>query len=221
MKNLFYFLFLILIFLTACKQEPKNSVVKIPVSENQKSITPNENIQKNDKEKLAPNIDQKKQKNKFPFPPPPSEDFDEITLPILMENNDDIGSNGISYNPEKIQQGDVFQEGPIERINIQNEPYSIVDEEAEFPGGNQKYLEYIEKNKRQNKEMQIQGKCWLQFVVEIDGSISTVRIVRGIQDCPACEKEAKRLIENMPNWIPAKINGKQVKSISNVAIKFE
>jgi protein TonB len=221
MKNPFYFLFLILIFLTACKQEPKNSIEKIPGSENEKSISNDDTIPKIENTKLEQKVVSKNQNKSLPFLPPPTLDTDENEPPVLIKNMDDYSPSGNLYNPEKIQQGDVVQEGPIERINVQNEPYSIADEPAEFPGGKIKFLEYIEKNKRQNKEMQIQGKCWLQFVVDIDGSISNVRIVRGIQDCPACEKEAKRLIENMPTWIPAKINGKQVKSISNVAVKFE
>lgn len=221
MKNPFYFLFLILTFLTACKQDPKNSTEKIPVSKNEKSFSNDDTIPKIENPTLEKKVDSKNQNKSLPFPPPPTLIMDENEPPLLIKNMDDYHPSGNLYNPEKIQEGDVVQEGPIEKINIQNEPYSIVDEPAEFPGGKLKFLEYIEKNKRQNAEMQTQGKCWLQFVVDIDGSISTVRILRGIQDCPACEKEAKRLIENMPNWIPAKINGKEVKSISTIAVKFE
>lgn len=221
MKNPFYFLFLILTFLTACKQDSKNSIEKIPVSKNEKSFSNDDTIPKIENPTLEEKVDSKNQNKSLPFPPPPTLNMDENEPPLLIKNMEDYRPSGNLYNPEKIQEGDVVQEGPIEKINLQNEPYSIVDEPAEFPGGKLKFLEYIEKNKRQNAEMQIQGKCWLQFVVDIDGSISTVRILRGIQDCPACEKEAKRLIENMPNWIPAKINGKEVKSISTIAVKFE
>jgi protein TonB len=70
-------------------------------------------------------------------------------------------------------------------------------------------------------EMEVGGKCYLRFVVDLDGGISNVVILRGVESCPQCDKEAKRLIENMPKWIPAKINGKQVKSISNAIVKFE
>jgi protein TonB len=225
MKSPFYFLFLILIFLTACKQESKKSTEHFRVSKNKNVNTPPKSVPKNEKEKLAPKIDSKKQENKFPFPPPPSQNFDEITPPILIENTDDIRSNGNYYSPEKIQQGDVFQEEPLLRTNIsankQDEPYTIVDENAEFPGGKIKFLEYIEKNMKLISEMEVGGKCYLRFVVDLDGSISNVVILKGVESCPQCEKEAKRLIENMPNWIPAKINGKKVKSISNIAVKFE
>lgn len=143
----------------------------------------------------------------------------------MIENTDDIRSNGNYYSPEKIQQGDVFQEEPLLRTNIsankQDEPYTIVDENAEFPGGKIKFLEYIEKNMKLISEMEVGGKCYLRFVVDLDGGISNVVILRGVESCPQCDKEAKRLIENMPKWIPAKINGKEVKSISNIAVKFE
>ncbi len=70
-------------------------------------------------------------------------------------------------------------------------------------------------------KMEVGGKCYLRFVVGLDGSISNVVILKGVESCPQYDKEAKRLIENMPNWIPAKIDGTQVKSISNIAVKFE
>jgi protein TonB len=69
--------------------------------------------------------------------------------------------------------------------------------------------------------MEVGGKCYLRFVVGLDGAISNVVILKGVVDCPDCDKEAKRLIENMPNWIPAKIDGKQVKSYFQLPIKFE
>ena len=60
MKSPFYFLFLILIFLTACKQESKKSTEQFPVSKNKNVNTPTESVPKNEKEKLAPKIDSKK-----------------------------------------------------------------------------------------------------------------------------------------------------------------
>jgi protein TonB len=225
MKKLFDFLFVILIFLTACKQESKNLNGNFPVSKNEKALAPTETISKIENEKSAPKIDSKKEEKKYPFPPPPRQDFDKTTLALLMENSDDIRSNGNSYNPEKIQQGDVVQEEPLLRTNVrankQDEPYTIVDENAEFPGGKIKFLEYIEKNMKLISEMEVGGKCYLRFVVDLDGGISNVVILRGVESCPQCDKEAKRLIENMPKWIPAKINGKKVKSISTIAVKFE
>ena len=224
MKNPFYFLFSILIFLTACKQEPKNSVDKIPVSENVKSISTDDTISKVENAKMEQKEDLKNQKKTLPFPPPPPSDFDENESSFLIKNMDDGTPSGIVYSPDGIQEGDVVQEEPIGRTNLrvnnEDEPYTIVDENAEFPGGKIKFDEYIKKNMKLTSEMEVSGKCYLRFVVDVDGSISNIVILKGHPHCPECDKEAKRLVQNMPNWIPAKVNGKQVKSYYVVPIKF-
>lgn len=224
MKNPFYFLFSILIFLTACKQEPKNSNEKIPVSENVKSISTDDTISKVENAKMEQKADAKNQKKSLPFLPPPIAVFDEYEPPLAVERIDEYQPSGNVYSPDGIQEGDVVQEEPIGRTNLrvnnEDEPYTIVDENAEFPGGKIKFDEYIEKNMKLTSEMEVSGKCYLRFVVGIDGSISNVVILRGHSNCPDCNKEAKRLVQNMPNWIPAKVNGKQVKSYYVAPIKF-
>ncbi len=224
MKNPFYFLFCILIFLTACKQEPKNSNEKIPGSENVKSISTDDTISKVENAKMEQKVDLKNQKKSLPFLPPPISVFDEYEPPLAIEKMDDYQPSGNVYNPDGIQEADVVQEEPIGRTNLrannQDEPYTFVDENAEFPGGKIKFDEYIKKNMKLTSEMEVSGKCYLRFVVGEDGSISNVVILRGHSDCPECNKEAKRLVENMPKWIPAKVNGKQVKSFYVVPIKF-
>jgi protein TonB len=52
-------------------------------------------------------------------------------------------------------------------------------------------------------ENNIQGSCYLKFLVHPEGSISSVTIVRGVPGCPECDKEALRLIKEMPNWVLA------------------
>ncbi len=202
MKIPFYFLFVILIFLTACKQEPKNLSEKKPALENEKLVAPTASILKIENEKLAPKIDPKKEEKKYPFPYRQTKNFDEPATPVLV---DDSLSSGIVFCPE---------------VPEQDEPFWILDEPAEFPGGKIKFLEYLEKNMKLTSEMEVGGKCYLRFVVGLDGSISNVVILRGVNDCPDCDKEAKRLVQNMPKWIPAKFNGQQVKSYYVVPIKF-
>ncbi len=224
MKNPVYFLIFILIFLTACRQESKNSVEKTPVDKNEKSILIDDTIRKIEKAKMGQKDQLKNQKKPLPFPPPPPSDFDENESSFLIKNMDDGTPSGIVYSPDGIQEGDVVQEEPSTRTNLranqQDEPYTIVDENAEFPGGKIKFDEYIEKNMKLTSEMEVGGKCYLRFVVGLDGSISNVVILKGVNDCPDCDKEAKRLVQNMPKWIPAKVKGKVVKSYCVVPIKF-
>lgn len=224
MKNPVYFLIFILIFLTACRQESKNSVEKTPVDKNEKSILIDDTIRKIEKAKMGQKDQLKNQKKSLPFPPPPPSDFYENESSFLIKNMDDGTPSGIVYSPDGIQEGDVVQEEPSTRTNLranqQDEPYTIVDENAEFPGGKIKFDEYIEKNMKLTSEMEVGGKCYLRFVVGLDGSISNVVILKGVNDCPDCDKEAKRLVQNMPKWIPAKVKGKVVKSYCVVPIKF-
>lgn len=95
--------------------------------------------------------------------------------------------------------------------------YSNVDEEAEFPGGRVALLEYLSENFRFPeivKEIGIQmPRQVVQFVVNKDGSISNIQMKKGTRDCRECDEEVIRVIKQMPEWIPAKINGKAVNSL--------
>jgi periplasmic protein TonB len=66
----------------------------------------------------------------------------------------------------------------------------------------------------------IQGKVWLQFKVGSDGTISNIRVLRGVPDCHECDKEAIRLLKLMPRWNPAKKGGKQVDAELKIPLTF-
>ncbi len=69
-------------------------------------------------------------------------------------------------------------------------------------------------------EAGLQGKCYLKFVVNIDGSVSNVSVVRGVPDCPECDREAVRVIRQMKDWKPGVNEGKQVRSWMQLPINF-
>ena len=68
-------------------------------------------------------------------------------------------------------------------------------------------------------ELNEKGKVYLKFIVEKDGSITNVEIVRGISK--ELDNEAKRLVRNMPNWTPGEVKGLKVRSIFTMPINFE
>ncbi|WP_424962767.1 energy transducer TonB [Ekhidna sp.] len=110
-----------------------------------------------------------------------------------------------------------------ESDSLKNEKFLKVDESAEFPGGIQEYYNYLAQNLRYPQNAQrlgIEGRVYIQFVVEKDGSISNVKVVKGIG--AGCDQEAKRVTEKMPKWNPAKINGQPArqKIINNILFKF-
>ena len=89
--------------------------------------------------------------------------------------------------------------------------YDIVEEYAEFPGGGD-FLKWIAKNFELPSDLteSEQGKIYLSFVIEKDGSISNIRITRGLSE--KLNNAAIKLVQKMPNWKPAINNRKPVRS---------
>ena len=90
-----------------------------------------------------------------------------------------------------------------------------------FPGGQRALMSRINSNLKYPvaaEENGIQGKVLCSFVVERDGSISDVRVVRGVD--PSLDREAVRVLKQMPHWIPGKKNGSVVRVRINVPVTF-
>ena len=99
----------------------------------------------------------------------------------------------------------------------------IADTPAEFPGGHSAMNNYVKENFHYPQEAQdlgIQGKCYVSFIIEPDGSITDVRVIRAIPDCHECDKEAVRLIRGMPKWVPATHYGVPVQSKYTTFLSF-
>lgn len=122
--------------------------------------------------------------------------------------------------------GAVDSPAPVEseRAAVQEpEIYAVTDEQAEFPGGIAALKKYMMNNLRYPetaKELAISGKVFLQFVVSKEGTISNVKLLRGIPDCKECDLEAIRLVKGMPKWKPGKNNGNPVNSYFNLPVEF-
>ena len=103
-------------------------------------------------------------------------------------------------------------------------PFEIPDEDAEYPGGFPAMMKFIQ-NKFRVPAIAIEagysGKCYLKFVVEKNGSINSIKVVRGIAGCPECDKEAIRVLKMMPEWKPGKVKGKAVSSYFNLPINID
>ena len=96
------------------------------------------------------------------------------------------------------------------------------DVEAEFIGGAQALMKYIQTNIQYpptSIEMNEQGKVYLSFVVEPDGSISNVVVERGVS--PDLDKEAKRVVRSMPNWKPGESKAKKSRTRCRLPINFQ
>ena len=90
--------------------------------------------------------------------------------------------------------------------------YDVVEQMPSFPGGFQKLHEFIKGNLHYPKECAdsgIQGRVVVAFIVERNGKLSSMRVVKSVN--PTLDKEALRIVNLMPNWIPGKQNGRTVR----------
>lgn len=104
----------------------------------------------------------------------------------------------------------------------EGEIFDVVETEPQFSGGEMAMQDFIKK-KVKYPEMAIQmgdqGKVYVRFVIEKDGSVTNVDIARGVT--PELDKEAMRVIRMMPKWIPGKQRGKPVRTAVVVPIVFK
>jgi periplasmic protein TonB len=106
----------------------------------------------------------------------------------------------------------VFEE-PVEEVVVDddNQIFTVVEQQPEFQGGYEAMINFIKKNLRypaSARRMGVDGTVYVQFVVGKDGSITEVKTIRGIS--ADCDREAERVVKQMPAWRPGKQNGKPV-----------
>ena len=137
---------------------------------------------------------------------------------------DDVEVEDININAE-IEENEVVEEYIAPEIEeeevVEQEIFQIVEEMPAFPGGEQKLMEYVGKNIKYPqiaRESGIQGRVFVGFVVEPDGSVSNVKLLRGIGG--GCDEEAMRVIKNMPRWKPGKQRGKAVRVSYQIPVMF-
>lgn len=144
-------------------------------------------------------------------PPPPTDDVREV------EKEDD--QTKVSIAPPDVPPP------PVNNTPAPPPPdeiFDVVEEEPLFPGGEEAMQSFI-KSKVKYPEMSIQmgdqGKVYVRFVVEKDGSITNVSVARGVT--PELDKEAIRVVKMMPNWSPGKQRGRAVRTNVVIPIVFK
>jgi len=109
-----------------------------------------------------------------------------------------------------------------EKGQKEEEIFLVVEKQPKYPGGESARKKFFEENlkyPKQSKEKGIQGKVYVAFVVEKDGSITNVKMLRGID--PLLDNEALRVVRSMPKWEPGTQRGQNVRVQFNMPIKFE
>lgn len=102
------------------------------------------------------------------------------------------------------------------------DPYKVVEKMPEYPGGTDKLLAFISENinyPQSAKEKGIEGKCFIDFVIDIDGSVTDAHLLKGFDE--ECDAEALRVVNSMPKWKPGKHEGKPVRVQYMIPIAFK
>ncbi len=146
-------------------------------------------------------------------PPPPQEKLAETNVSTVTQEGD---GDAVVVPSEGNGTGVVEEKAP--------EIFTVVEEMPEFPGGMAGLGPFIQKNlqyPQMAKEAGLSGKCFLKFVVNENGSISDVTVLKGVPGCQECDKEAIRVVKMMPSFKPGKQNGRAVKVFFNLPINFQ
>ena len=169
-------------------------------------------------EKSAENVYQQEEKKEETPPPAPTA---QVNAPPPVTENI-VERENTEEEPITVVEVPPVVEVAEETIIVEEEIIEFPDVEAEFIGGAQAMMKYIQQNilyPPTSIEMNEQGKVYLSFVVEADGSISNVSIERGVSK--DIDNEAKRIVRSMPKWTPGEAKGKKSRTRCRLPINFQ
>lgn len=165
-------------------------------------------------------------------PPPPADAPQVAEILDIVDDNTEI-------EEEKIETSESTTEaisGPVSHVSgpvmagppaatmeegDEGEIFEVVESNPAFPGGDEALMKWLSKNLKYPSSAQdagIQGRVVVQFVVNKDGSIVEPKVVRSVE--PALDKEAIRVVSQMPKWTPGKQRGKTVRVRYTLPVMF-
>lgn len=158
-----------------------------------------------------------------PPPPPPAPQVEEIIN--IVDDEKEIEEVEIqSTEDDQDTKTEIAVFGPPgngDEEETSNEIFMVVENMPTFPGGEAALLQYIGKNMKYPviaQENGIQGRVIVSFVIEKDGHVADVTVVRGVD--PALDKEAIRVVSAMPRWRPGEQRGKPVRVKYTLPVTF-
>ena len=176
-------------------------------------------------------IEVEKVKSSVAFTTPEIKKDDEVQEDQEMKSQDELASTNTAIGAFTVE-GNDEQAGEVlkaKEVIAQPEPkeeetkvFDVVEEMPQFPGGPSALFEYLSKNIKYPvvaEENGVQGRVIVTFVVERDGSITDVKVVKSVD--PSLDKEATRVVKSMPHWIPGKQNGSAVRVKYTVPVTFK
>lgn len=171
-----------------------------------------------------------------PPPPPPKQDQVKFVKPVVAKAEDvtedppkmdDIkdkktGAETIKGDPDAPLTVEEVGNGPVvEVIAEDTSVHSLagIEQKPEFPGGIEKFYAFVGKNYVAPEEEGLKGKVYVTFVVEKDGSLTDIKVIRDIGY--GTGKEAIRVLNKCPKWLPGEQNGKKVRVLYSLPITIQ
>lgn len=164
------------------------------------------------------------------FTPPIIKDDSEVKDEDMMKTQDEVNDSKLSVSVADVK-GNSNDADAVDLADLQTkveqvveeeqQPFTVVEQMPEFPGGDAARVKYLSENIRFPeiaRESGITGTVYITFVVGRDGHLSGFKILRGIGG--GCDEEAIRVLKKMPSWIPGKQGGKSVPVQFNLPIRF-
>lgn len=156
-----------------------------------------------------------------PPPPPPVEQPIIQEIPDEVEIEEKIEVNfDVDVKEETVIKEVVIAEAPVEEKA--DEIFDVVETQPNPPGGMSGWNQYLSKNLKyptQARRMGIEGTVIVVFVINTDGSIQDVEVLRGIGG--GCDEEAVKVVQEAPNWEPGKQRGRPVRTRMRLPIRFK
>jgi len=185
--------------------------------------------------KLPPKKEKPKENLPPPPPPPPKVDQVKFVKPVVAKaeevveeivvikeiKNKNIGKETIKGDPDAVLTVEPVGKGVAAVVEEDNTVYNTagIEVKPEFPGGIQKFYEFVGRNYQVPEGESLKGKVYVTFVVEKDGSLTDIKVLRDIGY--GTGKEAIRVLNKCPRWSPGEQNGKKVRCTYSLPISIQ
>lgn len=185
--------------------------------------------------KLPPKEEKPKENLPPPPPPPPKVDQVKFVKPVVAKADEvveeppkikeivdkKIGAETIKGDPDAPLTVEPVGNGPSNVVEEDNSIHNMagIEVKPDFPGGLEKFYKYVGNNYKVPEEDGLKGKVFVTFVVEKDGSLTDVKVIRDIGYGTGAE--AIRVLKKSPRWNPGEQNGKKVRVLYSLPITIQ
>lgn len=185
--------------------------------------------------KLPPKKEEPKKDLPPPPPPPPKVDQVKFVKPVVAKAEEvteeppkiteikdkKLGNETIKGDPDAELTVEPVGNGPAAVVEEDNTVYNTagIEVKPDFPGGMEKFYKFVGNNYQTPEEEGLKGKVYVTFVVEKDGSLTDIKVIRDIGY--GTGKEAIRVLNKCPKWTPGEQNGKKVRVLYSLPITIQ